>query len=63
MERKVRTYKITDKQYQRALKRGKGQLATLIEHWVSLFGQGEDMPADLWVDSLPQKQTRTPKKK
>ena len=38
MERKLRTYKIKDKPYQKAKKRAKGKLATLIEHWVTLYG-------------------------
>lgn len=38
--RKVRGYKITDAAYNKALKKGKGELATLIEQWVTAFGQG-----------------------
>jgi len=55
MERIVRTYKIAKKPYEKALKRGKGNLATLVEHWVCLYGQGKEMPADKFIDSLPKK--------
>lgn len=43
MKRNTRTYKIPDSFYHKALKRGKGLLATMIEGWVSAYGQGAEI--------------------
>jgi hypothetical protein len=39
-KRKPRSYKIADKPYNKAKRRAKGELATLIEHLVTEFGNG-----------------------
>ena len=39
-KRKPRSYKIADKNYRKALKRGNGKLATLIEQFVCFYGEG-----------------------
>lgn len=42
-KRKARAYKIADKPYERAMKRAgkeKGSLATIIEDWVIMYGEG-----------------------
>lgn len=41
--RKVRGYKITDADYNKAKKRGKGKLASLIEEWVTAYGKGSHL--------------------
>lgn len=41
--RKPRTYKIADKPYNKAKKRAKGKLATMIEAIVTSYGNGDVM--------------------
>jgi len=45
-KRKPRAYKITDKRYNKAMRRAKKDkksLATLIEEWVIIYGEGFSM--------------------
>ena len=42
MKRNTRTYKIEDKYYRKALRRGKGKLATMIEAFVSMYANGAE---------------------
>lgn len=39
-KRKPRSYKIADKPYNKAKKRANGELATLIEMWVTQYSKG-----------------------
>ncbi len=41
MERKPRSYKIADKPYEKAKKKAHGQLATMIESWVTEYGNSK----------------------
>lgn len=57
LPRKVRGYKISDKDYQRALKRAdkldKVPLATQIEEWVTRYGkEGEPMEKIIYIENI-----------
>lgn len=52
-KRNTRTYKIKDKPYNKAKKKAGGKLSTMIEGWVTEYGNGAQVQFVTFASSLP----------